>query len=77
MKSFARKSLASLLLAVAFLMETFWTLIGLAAITIGAFKIYTPAGWIVGGLLLVVASEFQFSSRNQAPPVSGGSDGAI
>lgn len=77
MKSSAKQFLAWVLLALAFLLEAFWTLVGLIAVTIGAYKIYTPAGWIVGGLLLIVASEDQFAPAKKRPPVSGGADGVI
>ena len=77
MKSFAKQFAAWVLLALAFLLEAFWTLTGLIAITIGSSKIYAPAGWIVGGLLLVVASELQFKPRKKSPPMIGGADGAI
>lgn len=77
MKSFAKQLAAWILLALAFLLEAFWTLLGLIAITVGTSKIYAPAGWIVGGVLLVVASELQFKPRKPSRPMSGDVDGAI
>lgn len=76
MKSLARNLLAWILLAVAFLMETFWTLLGLVAITTGAYKIYIPAGWIVGGLALILISEFGFHPPVKRVP-NGGENGAL
>ena len=77
MPGFARQLLAWILLAIAFLMEGFWSLIGLAAITFGAYQVYRPAGWIVGGVLLLLASEFHFGFAKAAPITSGANSGAI
>ncbi len=80
MKSFARKTLAWILLAFAFLIESFWSLVGLVAITYGAWLIYAPAGWIVGGLLLLAASElhYRFPKHSSGfPEVNGVNSGAI
>lgn len=37
--------------------STIGSLLGSVAVTIGAYMVYHPAGWIVGGALIVLASE--------------------
>jgi hypothetical protein len=73
----ARTFLSWILFAMAWLLENFASLTGIGAITYGAFLIYTPAGWIVGGLLLIIIAEISPLARRNPSSMNGANSGAI
>lgn len=64
MKAFARIWLAAILRAIAFVMDSLFSIIGFSAVSYGAYLIAKPAGWIVGGLLISLIAEFPNGFNN-------------
>lgn len=75
----ALRTLASwFLFALAYVIENFFSLLGIVFITVGAWQIYEPAGWIVGGLLILISAEFHPPLNPSVEPMTnGGNSGTV